>query len=126
MKIVESSASYTVERRKHARLPLSCTAYLMRSGAAELIETRTKNISVDGFYCFVSENLFVGEYIRCIVVVPAFNTEHPESMLSLHCSAKVVRVDWMGARSGIACHIEEYRVGPVVPDGNFRMPRFDT
>lgn len=104
-----------IDRRGRARLPLCWTVYLIRSIDIEPVEGKTKNISSDGFYCFAPEPFVVGESIRCIINIPAFDVEQPDNVVSLECRAKVVRVEPVGiGKYGVACHIEDYRVVPGV------------
>jgi hypothetical protein len=83
---------------------------LGRPGETKQIEGITKNVSVDGFYCFVQELFRIGELLHCVIVVPASGRQ-PDDALNLDCRVEVVRVEPLGTgRYGIACHIEEYRV----------------
>ncbi len=77
----------------------------------EPIESRTTNVSSDGFYCFVQERFAVGDRIRCTMIVPTFDAEHPSGVICLECDAKVLRLDQVGAgKCGMACRIEDYKV----------------
>jgi hypothetical protein len=72
-----------------------------------------KNVSCEGFYCFVHEPFAVGESIRCVIMIPAFDAQQPDKMVSLECHARVVRVEPISAVNGIACHIDDYKVAHI-------------
>jgi len=99
------------ERRRKIRVPLRWTAYLIPSGTATRIQTTTRDINSDGFYCCVDQPLMLGERIDCVIVVPTHGS-HPEDVVYLKCLARVVRAEEIeaGQRFGLACQIEDYTV----------------
>ena len=121
MRISDSNLSYATDRRKHPRLPLAWTVYLMRPASVEIIEGKTKNVSCDGFYCLVHEPFAAGESIRCIIMIPAFDGQQPERMMSLECQARVVRVEPTSIGNGVACHISDYKIVLISPDVRSRI-----
>lgn len=101
------------DRRTRVRIPLTLPVYLFRSGALLPIESKTKNVSCAGFYCYAPEPLVIDECIRGILVLPAFDPEDPNHALCLECRARVVRVELVEAGNyGIACAIDDYKVTP--------------
>jgi hypothetical protein len=101
------------ERRRRARIPLSWTVHLV-FGAGRRIESKTKNISSDGFYCLVPESVTAGDLIRCVIHVPAADPSRADQTLFLECETRVVRVEeFVDGTFGIGCSIEEYHVVPV-------------
>jgi hypothetical protein len=124
MRISDSNVSYATDRRRHARLPLAWTVYLMRPASVEVVEGKTKNVSCDGFYCLVHEPFAAGESIRCVIMIPAFDGQQPQSMISLECRARVVRVEPVAAGNGVACHIDDYKVALISPDARSRIAAF--
>jgi hypothetical protein len=90
--------------------------HLFWPGDARRIETKTVNVSTGGFYCFVQEPVAVGECIRCIMMIDAFNPEHPNHVMSLECHAVVLRVEQVaGSKYGIAFRMLDYRVMASMP-----------
>lgn len=111
MRYMDGGYTSATDRRRRPRLPLAWSVHLLRSTGAHHLETKTKNVSSEGFYCSVHEPFVTGESIRCTVFIPTRNTEHPEECIFLECQAKVVRVDAMAPNQyGVACHIENYKM----------------
>jgi PilZ domain len=109
MRIMDTAHAPVVDRRKRIRLPLSWTLYLGHANATHLVRGRTKNVSSNGFYCYVPEAFNVGEYVRCTMLVPTFNADL--TPMSLHCRVTVLRVDVEAPNLyGIACRIDDYSV----------------
>ena len=121
MRISDSNVSYATDRRRHVRVPLAWTVYLMRPASVQITEGKTKNISCDGFYCYVHEPFAVGESIRCVIITPAFDAEQPEKVLWLECHGHVVRVEPASAGNGIACKIDDYKIAVASPDSTSRI-----
>ena len=96
------------ERRKRVRVDLHWTVLLTRKAGKTPIETRTENLSSDGFYCFSSEPLTPGEQLDCVIIVPI----RREETLWLECRIGVVRVEIAppGTGYGVGCRIEDYRI----------------
>jgi c-di-GMP-binding flagellar brake protein YcgR len=102
------------ERRKRLRVDLHLNVRFAKFGSRP-IETRTKNLSSEGFYCLSPEPLTPGEELACVIVIPAEDPQSREDALSLECRARVVRVEKAEREGffGIACHMENYRAVPV-------------
>jgi hypothetical protein len=111
MRILDGGYTPDTDRRRRVRLPLAWVIYVLRSSDTSPVETKTKNISSEGFYCYVHEALVVGECIRCTMVVPGFEAAHRDECISLECQATVLRVEAVGPRYyGVACHIDTYKM----------------
>ncbi len=98
------------DRRKWTRLGLHWPVRLMRSGNCRAVESETKNVSRDGFYCICCEEFHLGERLECDLRLPALSLGFTGIALLLSCQAKVIRVeavDHSGA-FGIACRIETF------------------
>jgi hypothetical protein len=125
MRILNGSWGPGPERRKRQRVSVCWTVSLLRENAQRPIQSRTANLSSDGFYCLVSIPLTVGEKIWCDIVIPSPVT----TGISLHCRATVLRVESTVGESvyGVACRMEDYTVvrradslGEVSPKVNMK------
>jgi len=111
MRYMDGGHTHDTDRRKRPRLALTWTIYLLRSTDTRPLESKTKNVSSEGFYCCVRERFVVGECIRCTVFIPTRDVEHPDECIFLECQATVVRVDPIAPdHYGIGCHIESYKM----------------
>ena len=101
-----------MERRRIPRAALHWTVYLLLPHSSHPFRSRTRDISRDGFYCFLKQPVVPGEHIECDIVVPTHNELNPADMVYLHCHAVVVRVEQTADEHGfgMACRIEDYRV----------------
>jgi PilZ domain len=99
------------ERRKSFRVPLQWTVYFASETGTFPRRSETKNLSRDGFYCFLEVPLTAGEHFDCDIVIPT-HMRDGEDVMSLRCRAQVIRVEKVGAgeQYGLACRIEDYRV----------------
>jgi hypothetical protein len=97
------------DRRRHPRLRLAYFLRLFRSGQPVVIETKTEDLSCDGFYCISDRAIPLHEKIDCELLIPG---EPRETDLVLRCRAEVVRVttDPVAPRFGVACRLEAYTV----------------
>jgi hypothetical protein len=111
MRIVDAGPAPDTDRRRRVRVALSLPIRLIRANGGRAIDSNTKNVSSDGFYCIVREPFTAGERIRCILALPAFDPSRQDDLIALDCRVRVVRVDLLGsAEYGIACAIEQYQV----------------
>jgi hypothetical protein len=108
MPLRRDSRGTGAERRRRPRVAVFWPLYLSRERSHCPLQSRTTNLSSEGFYCLVSIPFTVGEKILCDILIPS----HVASALSLHCRATILRVETAGVESsyGIACRIEEYSV----------------
>ncbi len=96
------------ERRKRQRTHLHWPVRLFRNSGEGVVETTTRNLSSDGFYCTTTVEFTLGEPMHCILRLPAHDPGG--QMLSLQCRVHVVRVDPANGDGlyGLACRIEDY------------------
>jgi hypothetical protein len=101
-----------IERRRSPRVKLHWTLYLMLNGTTHPLRTETRDISSDGFYCVLDQPIRPGERIKCDLVVPTHNSQDPDEVVYLRCSAEALRVEKIGsgAEFGLACRIEDFCV----------------
>jgi hypothetical protein len=111
---VMTSDPRMIDRRRQRRLPLRWTAYLYRAAATTPIEAMTRNVSSDGFYCVVEEPFAIGEVVHSALLIPAFDPEQPDRMMTIESECSVVRVECMGNGSyGVAFHMRTLEVVPA-------------
>lgn len=98
------------DRRSSRRLALHWFVYVAHRGCAHPLQSRTTNLSRNGFYCILDEPLKAGEQIGCDLVVPTHLGNAAEGALVLRCQARVARVETMkdGLGFGLGCRIEDY------------------
>jgi hypothetical protein len=86
----------------HWRLRLSC-------GLVGPLETRTENLSSQGFYCILETPLVPGDLVACDITIPNYGSSHPV-ISSITCQAEVVRVEAVGTEwgFGVACRILDF------------------
>jgi hypothetical protein len=97
----------TIERRKTNRVGLRW--HLRLSGAAiRPIQTRTENISSQGFYFILEHPLIPGEALDCELAIPNYGSGGVTR--SIVCKADVVRVESRGAESGfgVGCRMVDF------------------
>jgi len=77
----------------------------------EAISSTTRDLSSKGFYCSSPVPFAPGERMACILKVPAYHPEKADTMLSLECRVRIVRIDEPGdgANYGLGCEIEDFR-----------------
>ncbi len=101
------------DRRRHPRLRLSYFLRLFRPGYSEGIETKTEDLSCDGFYCISDRPVLPDEVIECELRIPGEQaSDSTGADLVLRGRAQVVRVvpDELEPRFGVACRLEGYTV----------------
>jgi hypothetical protein len=101
------------DRRGRPRFKLAYPVRLWQSGQATRVETKTEDLSCEGFFC-VSERAFAAhETLECELVISGDNPGQPvERDMVLRCRAEVVRVVPLGSRGlcGVACRFADYTV----------------
>ena len=95
------------DRRKHKRVALHWPVRLSRQPGTQPIESTTKNLSSEGFYCITTESFTVGERLQCVIVLPP-DIVASESTVGLQCHLTVRRVENLEEGFGLGCHIEDY------------------
>jgi len=89
---------------------LHWTLCLTCDGESAQLRTQSRDISRDGFYCFLNQPIKAGARVKCDIVVPTHSPHEPDDVVFLRCNAVALRVEKLGAAAefGIACRIEDY------------------
>ncbi|HXA06696.1 MAG TPA: PilZ domain-containing protein [Bryobacteraceae bacterium] len=98
------------ERRKRNRIALHWPVYLRRDPSATPVESRTENLTSNGFYCLAKEPFQLGEQLECTIAIPAGAFGYSESSIRLQCRVKVMRVENQSENFGLGCYIEDYEL----------------
>ncbi len=98
------------DRRKRKRVSLQWPVRPFRPAKKDSIDSKTENLTSEGFYCVSREPFHLGEQLECVIVIPAGSFGSSESPVRLRCRVKVTRVESKEAQSGfgLGCHIEDY------------------
>lgn len=115
--------SLDADRRRRPRLLLTWTIYLTSSSDPNRIEGRTKDLSSDGFYCFVPECFAVGNEVSYTLVVPAGIAALQKSLVILDGRAEIVRIEPVESGVyGVACRVRDYKVLSGSPRSQSEQP----
>ena len=101
-------AADPLDRRRRSRMRLVYPVRLRRPGSFVVAETKTVDISSDGFFCFTRQPFSPREALQCELLIPPDQSLHTgERDLVLPCYAEVVRVvpQADGHRFGVACRL---------------------
>jgi hypothetical protein len=99
------------ERRQRPRSNVHWTVYIFGGDETRPLESRTKNLSSNGFYCFLPEPLSTGQRLCCQIMVPSDSINRNQETISLKCTIRVLRVEPVETGVfGMACLIEDYTV----------------
>ena len=106
----ELERSGSTERRKRARTRLHWPVLLFRNQTADAIESQTRDLSSDGFYCVANSSFTPGELLICTLKVPTHDPNGKHLERNLECKVRVMRVEPQeaGGSFGVACRIEDY------------------
>ena len=96
------------DRRKRMRFPLHWPVRLFRQPERRSVESITKDLSSEGFYCITSEPFKPGERLQCSVIIPGGGNFGLESPIALECHVTVRRMERLASGFGLGCHIEDY------------------
>jgi hypothetical protein len=115
---LSGAAAYQSERRKRARTNVHWAILLFQDQSSEAVETVTRDLSSNGFYCLSRIPFRCGEVLTCCMQVPTHEPFNNAGTLALECRARVVRRDPGKADGlcGIACQIEDYQFATVARD----------
>src|SRR5271165_1691075 len=105
--------SDTPDRRRRRRLRLAYPLRLYRSGEVSRTETKTEDISCEGFFCVTDRRFSPFETLECELLIPVLEAGLPtEHDIILRCQAEVVRVvqGVDEAAFGIACRLSDYTI----------------
>jgi hypothetical protein len=78
----------------------------------DVVETVTRDLSSDGFYCFSKIPFVPGERMNCTLQVPERCPSGRYVATELECRVQIMRVEPVSETGhlGIACRIEEYHI----------------
>jgi hypothetical protein len=113
------------DRRRRPRLRLAYPVRLRHLGDEEPVETKTEDLSCEGFFC-ISDHLFSPhETVECELVIPSGEPCQPvpEHDIVLRCRAEVVRVvpAGPGGMFGVACRLADYFIDQEIVEGNLMV-----
>src|SRR5271165_1415168 len=90
-----------LDRRRSLRLDLACPLSLSRPGNGSAVESKTQNLSSNGFYCVSDTPFCSNETLLCELLIPsAAPGQLPKFDLVLRGSVEVVRVALRGTEPG--------------------------
>jgi hypothetical protein len=116
------------DRRRRPRLKLAYAIRLRRPGGEVLVETRTQDLSCEGFF-YMSERAFLPhDKLECELVIPGDKPEQwLEQDIVLRCRAEVVRVEWQGSGGGfgVACRFADYTLDQQIVEQSLMLESFD-
>ena len=100
------------DRRRRPRLMLAYPVRLSRVGNGSLVETKTENISCEGFFCITESFFSPREKLDCELMLTSKGDQRMDEAIILHCQAEVVRVVKHKDNSafGLACRVADYSV----------------
>jgi PilZ domain len=104
----------TPDRRRRPRVRLAYPVRLIQPGLDVRVETKTEDLSCEGFFC-ISERVFSPhETLECELVIPGGKPSQPapERDMVLRCRAEVVRVEPQSRSGafGVACRFADYTI----------------
>jgi len=101
------------ERRRRPRVRLACPVRMLRIGNGCRIDTKTEDISCEGFFC-ITESLFsLREKLYCeLVIATGSDGRAVGEAIVLRCRAEVVRVVRQPENSafGVGCRVSDYTI----------------
>jgi len=109
------------DRRRRPRLRLTYPLRLHRPGEASRIETRTEDISCEGFFCVTDRLFSLREFLECELVILSAELRQPlEPDMVLRCRAEVVRVVPRAGDTafGVAFRLADYTIGQQIDEQN--------
>lgn len=101
------------DRRRRPRFRLACPLRLFRPGDGSVIDTKTRDISCEGFFCVTGSLLSPNEQLECELAIPAgHNGSGHDEPIVLRCRAEVVRVERQQENLffGVACRVADYTI----------------
>jgi hypothetical protein len=103
-----------LERRKRTRMRVHWRVCFWGGPLTEALETVTRDLSSDGFYCLCKVPFVPGERLACSLGAPVFQTDGGALEVELECRVRVIRTEAANGDGsfGMGCRIEEYRVTP--------------
>src|SRR5579863_4628734 len=92
MFLPETLTSDAPDRRRRPRFRLSYPIRLWQLGEATRLETKTIDLSCEGFFCSSERIVSLHQTLECELVISGDTSQHPELDIILRCRAEVVRV----------------------------------
>ena len=107
------------DRRHRRRVRLAYQIRLLRAGDGGGTETRTENITCDGFYCRTELPYSPGEQLDCELVIPGLGNGNGYETLILRCRVEVVRSEAHGLSPGygVGCRLLDYSLQRALARG---------
>lgn len=97
------------DRRKRVRARLHLPVCFFAAEHRAAVETTTRDLSINGFYCVSPAPFRVNEIALCFISIPICRPDRAEQTLVLKCRARIVRVELLeGTGYGAGCEIEDY------------------
>jgi hypothetical protein len=112
------NAGTVIERRKRVRTRLHWPVLMFRNRPGEgAIESVTRDLSSNGFYCLTRVPLTEGEELICSIKIPTHDPYGKHSERTLECRVHVMRVVSQESKDsfGVACRIEDYHLSQIHP-----------
>ena len=109
--------SDALDRRRRPRLRLAYPLLISRPGEVFRTETKTEDISCEGFFCVTDRVYAPRETLECELVIPSQEPRQAvEHNMILRCRAEVVRVVRQANTMvfGVACRLADYTVGEII------------
>lgn len=99
------------DRRRRPRIPAHWPVYLVRESDSHPLETVTKDLSSEGFSCYVPEPVPPGQFLECALIIPshAKSADH----LCLKGRVQVIRLETVGDLYEIGCRLHDYSIGTL-------------
>ncbi len=108
-----ADARHEPERRSRLRTPVHWPVTFFRPDSPERVESSTLNLSSEGFYCLTDVPFAPGEHILALLHAPSCHPAERDATRVLRCQVRVLRVEPLDGRYGIACRIEDYQLTPA-------------
>jgi hypothetical protein len=96
------------DRRRRPRIPARWKVYLSRESDAYRIETVTRDLSSEGFYCWIPEPILPGQTLSCMLMMPSLGSFGEQ--ICLKGKIQVMRLENVKEGYGIGCQIQEYNI----------------
>ena len=98
----------TYDRRKRKRLPLHWPVNVFRHPGMQSVEGQTENLTSEGFYWISKVEFQLGEWLQCVIAIPAACFPDSDLPVLLKCHVTVKRLEAIQSGFGLGCHIEDY------------------
>lgn len=101
-----------IERRRRTRMQVHWPLVFFQPGTPDTVESTTRDLSSEGFYCLAKTRFTPGEIRECTIRVPTHHPDTGDRVLPAQCKVRVVRVEAVGETGlyGVGFRIEDYRL----------------